>query len=374
MVRRAGWIVGALGLGVALGGCTDATGPGIGHGAAVRAQLYRLPGGTPASGLRAAPRVEAASPSGPPWSSNLSITSFQVPIRSVWLVDSTGGGPEIYRCAAGSNDGCLVDLAGPALQDLLGAAPTTVSQGTYTAIAVATCMDETTYQALLTATVPVGGVTYGTSAASALDTAAAEPVRLTYHGCVRRYQLAAPLVIGDSAGAPVSVKLYFDIRDVAWASPGSADPYGPASVQAAWLPSGCSGPNPGLSTVAAPFVCAGYPDVAATVDTLVPVVERYRINGGATIGLIFQASSGAFIGGYTRRWFVEGAPSDPGFIADVPVERLVPNGDGSYLLDTWDGVMAGSWFSAPAFRRESHSGTAINAAGQTFGYAAVRLD
>src|SRR6185436_5981770 len=167
-----------------------------------------------------------------------------------------------------------------------------------------------------------------------------------------------PLVVSDSAGAPVAFRLYFDIRDLAWASLGGSETSG------GWLPGGCAGPRPSEGATALPYLCTGYPDVAGVVDNLPPTIERYRINDGATIGLLFLASGGQFVGGYSRRFFAEGADAHPGFNADTPVDEWAANGNGSYLLSTFGGggpggAPVGHYVVMPGFLRASHSGAGM---------------
>jgi hypothetical protein len=78
-----------------------------------------------------------------------------------------------------------------------------------------------------------------------------------------------------------------------------------------------------------------YPDVAGVVDHRTPDIERYRINDGVTLGLIFHGTSGAFIGGFTRRYFRENQLAEPGFTADTPVEGFVDNGDQTFRIYTF---------------------------------------
>ena len=68
--------------------------------------------------------------------------------------------------------------------------------------------------------------------------------------------------------------------------------------------------------------------------------------------------------------------AEPGFTADVPVEGFVDNGDGSYRIFTFGGGGAenGHYLDMGAFVRDNHSGTALDAAGNTFQYAAVRIE
>jgi hypothetical protein len=98
-----------------------------------------------------------------------------------------------------------------------------------------------------------------------------------------------------------------------------------------------------------------------------PVVERYRINDGATLGLQFMASTGEFVEAYVRKYFVMGGVWNPGFSPDGFFSVFDPNGDGSYRLEREDVVF-------PSFRRETHSGSLIPTDGPgLIPYTAVRL-
>jgi hypothetical protein len=312
----------------------------------------------------------AGSPGAPYWSSDLSISSFRVPIREIVLQDSASSRWEtIYHCAAASNDGCLVELAGNALEDLLAARAVTVPAGDYVGLNIQTCSDEGVYTGYLTGTVSLAGQTWYTRTLAVLDTTGpAEPVAVVYSGCGRNYQLPRMLSVADTAGSVLTFRMYFDLRDIAWAALGTQETAG------AWLPGGCAGDRPD-ATHTQPFLCTGYPDVAGLMDAQAPVEERYRINGGATFGLFFTASGDEPLTGYTRRFFTEGVGSNPGFNADTPIWHFADNGDGTYLLESYGGLP--DWhvpyFSAPAFRRADHSGNFTTANGPGGTYSAVRL-
>lgn len=356
---------------LALAACRD-------DGVAVRPQLVRVE--APASGASvlapAAPRAVGASAN---WSSDVIIERFEVPIRGVALVTSpTGGGANIYQCGAASNDGCLVDVAGTALADLLHAGDASIAPGTYAGLQVYTCGGEGAYTAYLQASVVLGGRTWYTKAAGVLDTVGpSERTPLHYSGCARTYVLADPLVLTAgmaSGGAPVTFRMYVDLRDIAWGSLGTT------GDGAAWLPSGCSvATPPGMPPAPAmrPFICTGYPDVVASVGEAMPVVERYRVDGAATIGLLFTAAGDQPIGGYTRRYYVEGAPYNPPFSADIPVRDLRKNADGTLYVSTFGGSnglpTTPGRFEAATFQRATHVGP-FNADGAPHGtYSAVRL-
>ena len=368
-IRRVLPAVGVALLSASLGACSSLFGHG---GQNIRPQLIRI-----AEEHATGAISEGDPPAGGSyeWSSAIGITSIRVPIRGITL---RGGNTStnIYTCAANSNDGCLVDLAGPSLQDLLGAGTVTVDAGTYDEVDISTCTGEGSYHAFLSGSVSLGGAEYVTRTSGVLAPGdASEPTQLEYAGCTRSYPLPVPLVVTDTAGAPIDFRLYFDMRDLAWASLGFQD------TANGWLPGGCAGPRPGdpsTGGTATPYLCTGYPDVAGVVDNAVPSVERYRINGAATIGLLFRASGGQFVGGYSRRFFSEGVAANPGFNADTPVDEFTPNGDGNYHLSTFGGSGPGGvgvshYVVFPAFSRASHSGTGIGQDVNPFTYTAVRL-
>jgi hypothetical protein len=102
------------------------------------------------------------------------------------------------------------------------------------------------------------------------------------------------------------------------------------------------------------------------------------MNGAATIGLIFQAGTDQYIGGFTRRYFEAGASASPGFTADTPVESFVANGDETYTLRTFGGSgegggPVGHYLTIESFVRDSHDGVALDYEGDPFAYAIVKL-
>jgi hypothetical protein len=149
------------------------------------------------------------------------------------------------------------------------------------------------------------------------------------------------------------LRLYFDIRDIAYAASESPSNYGYSCSPVT---------DPGVT----PYLCTAYPTVVATYDGLLPVVERYRINSSATIGLNFQASTGAFIEAYVRRYFTPGVEWNPGFTPDAFFNTFIDNGDGTYRLERED-------VTFPNFRRETHSGTMDTADLGPVPYTAVLL-
>src|SRR3954470_16741296 len=187
--------------------------------------------------------------------------------------------------------------------------------GQYDYVFVKTCEDsEGSYRTAVTGSVELDGKTWYTRPGSVLDTVGpAAAVAITSNGCGRTYALPHPVRITDSLGATVDFKLYFDIQELAYAALGT-----PKTGQA-WTPGNCAGDRPSeMDPTSPPFLCIGYPDVSGIIDTASAVLERYRINGGATMGLFFAADDSP-IGGYTRPFFTEGVLADPGFRAIMPL-------------------------------------------------------
>ena len=225
-------------LSIGIAACGDST--GLDGGASIRPQLKRLQ--TETSGFMA--QLRAEGPAGAeqgdyPWSSAVDIESLETPIRAIWL-EGDGDEALIYECDADSNDGCLIDLAGPALQDLLGADAVNIDAGTYTSVTVSTCEDEGGYTTYLTGSVSLAGETWVTNARTVLSMdGAAQAVAMEFSGCQRSYPMTEPVMVADTLGEVVPFSLYFDIRDITWASLGSQ------TTNAGWIPGGCVGPAPG---------------------------------------------------------------------------------------------------------------------------------
>lgn len=347
-------------MGALVGGCT-----GPSNSVRIQAELVRLPGPT---GAAPAPSTGPASSTVVrPWSSLLSITSLQGPIMGVLLEGPGLETIEVYNCPGSLADNCLVDLAGPALQNLLNTAPIVVRPGTYDRITIEYCRGEMRYHTYLAGTVSIGGTTYFTRAAGNLGTVGpAEQVSLPYEGCSDEFAISPPLVVADTVSIPIVLRLNFDIRDIGYAALGD-----PTTNQVFGF--GCS---PVATLGVTPFACAAYPSVAALEGTVPPVVERYRVNGGATIGLLFDPSTDRFIGGYFRLYVVEDQAWNPRFTPAAIVLSLTDNGGGSYTLRQAGSGPAGTGpggATFPAFQRSTHSGTATNGEGASFGYTAVRL-
>jgi hypothetical protein len=257
-----------------------------------------------------------------------------------------------------------VELNGAALQDLLGTAPVAVPAGTYNEVQVLICAPgETGYRSQVTGTASIGGATYYTRTTGTLATTGpAEPVAIDYNGCAFGSPISPPLVITDTLTATTVVRLYFDILDIASAVLPSPQ------TNRLWVVGTCSAVTLG----AAPFLCMAYPNVIAVVGTTPPRIEHYRVNDGATIGLVFDATSDLYYGGYFRRYVIEDQPWSPGFAPDGDVGSLTRNSDGTYRLQqhAYTSGQPGALF--PGWQRATHTGT-FNNGGGSLAYSAVRL-
>jgi hypothetical protein len=276
-----------------------------------------------------------------------------------------GTGTSLYECGAASGAGCLVELNGPALQDLLGTDPVAVSVGTYNRVDITYCTSgETGFRAFVTGTTSIGGTTYYTRTAGVLGTTSpAEPVAIDHQGCGNTYPISPPLVIADSTTATTVLRLYFDILNLAsTALPSSL-------TNPLWVPGGCTPVSPRGS---AAFLWVASPEVIGVVGTTPPAIERYRVNDGGIIGLVFDASSDLFYGGYLRRYVVENQSWNPGFTPDGGVKSLTSNGDGSYRLEQSNFTSGAAGALFPAWRRTTHTGT-ITYESRSNPYSAVRL-
>jgi hypothetical protein len=324
--------------------------------AKVRAELVRLPG-DPLSGPAAAMLAPSLAPPATGITSDVGVTSLRLPITLVELRGPGGARVGLYSCTPGAGRDCLVELNGPALQNLITTSEVTVSSGTYDEVAIGYCLADPSvvgFDVMMAAEARFGGTTYYSRVGTGLDdTGPAEAVALQYGGCGSGFQIQPPLEVTGETVETVVLRLYFDIRDIAYAAAGQPKFHG----------SGCSAVTDAAVT---PFVCSAAPTVVALYDGLPPVVERYRINGSSTIGLNFQTSSGAFVEAYVRRYFTPGEAWNPGFTPDGFFQTFTPNGDGSYRLERSDATF-------PSFRRETHTGTMLTSDLGPVAYTAVRL-
>ena len=336
-----------LALPVALAACP--TDPGV----TIQAELMRLPEGSPL--------LTYAAATVPPWTSNVTLTSVRTPISEI-VIRGPGISTILYQCPEATSAACRVELNGPALESLLPTSAVEVNPGTYEQIEVGYCKPgETGWSSQLTGTATITGTTYYTrSAGNQLGiTGPAQPLTISFTGCGAGFEIVPPLVVTDTL-TTVVLRLYFDMRDLAWAVRNDAT----TGHMATWP--FCSGPS------SVGFLCTAYTTIFAVRGTVVPTVERYRVNTYATIGLLFDATD-RFVGGYNRRYYIEDAGFEPGVNPDGFYDIMTPAGAGTYRLATSSG---GNDF--PAFQRASHSGMVSVLVGGptpiiTIPYTAVRL-
>ncbi len=330
----------------------------------MRAALVRLPGGSlsaPASPTVAGMDFPSITI---PWTSEVNVSSVRMPIAEINLVPTSGEFVRLYNCPGPTAAECLVELNGPALQNLLGTAPVATKVGTYDRVAIGYCKEPviTGYRLFATATAIIGGTTYYTRTTGTLgSTGPAEPVFIDFTGCTSEYPISPPLVITDSLVATLELRLYFDMFNIATAvlpSPQANNIF-------------VGGPCTARPVAGTPFVCVSSAVPVAVVGTTPPVIEHYRVDVGATFGLVFDATTDLWYGGYVRRFMVEDQPWNL-TIGEAFFSSLTSNGDGTYRL-----VQSGSTFGSigavfPAWRRATHTGT-FTRGGSTAPYSAVRL-
>lgn len=353
--------------------CGDVFGPA---GRRVRAELRRAP----ASVASGAALLSA--------SNAVEIESFRVPVKAIQLASAlpvgsgTGAGRyvPVYECAGTTNDECLLEFGGTSLADLLDGRTFTVPADTFRTVHIETCpaRGSAGYTAYLRGSVVLGGTRYYTKTAGGLSaTGPSEAVAIEYAGCGRGYALPTPVAFTAPADTTarqdttLTFRMYFDLREIAWGAVGTRDD------GQAWLPGGCSpAARPDFEGGAGrPFVCTGYPDLIGTVDTRPIQVERYRLSGGATLGLFFTGSD-LPLGGYTRRFYDPSTARTELFASDIPVRSLRKNADGTLAIQTFgvDGSAdSPARFRADAFQRATHSGTFTTGASEPRTYSAVRL-
>lgn len=327
------------------------------EGAMIQARLIRMPSENAVAGKTGAMHSVnmAASSGGPAWTSEVTIHSLRTPITRIWITNEHETlYNAIYECdPTPGTDECMVDLHGTALQNLLDSTPYRVMPGTYTQVGLSNCaLDDMGYNTMVAGSAFLGGTLMYTKADGGLsETGPAEEASVPHSGCGTLYPFSEPLVISDTIDTPIPLQLYFDMQHIARVADGTPE------TAAAFTPGGCTGTFPDQLAEPKSFVCIAYPDVAATIATETPRLERYRVNQNATIGLFFHPESDKPLGGYTRRYHVEGEAFDPGFGADTPLREVIANGDGTYTLSNYGGSRDDYAFRAVSFERANHSGT-----------------
>lgn len=283
-------------------------------------------------------------------------TSLQVPVLQITLMDSgSGAATQLYACDPTTDpNACRVDFAQnlSAFQDLINTTAQAAA-GTYDTVQMVTCThgsggsstsNPIDYTAKVSGQALIGTTTYVTDPSqtspnglvSAVASGAApspKAVTVGFSGCARDYRLPAPVTLTD--GQSFTLSLYVDLADIAWIDAN------PAQMGQTWLPSGCARDDSGSAPAMpqGPFVCLGYPDLAAAPGATAPVLKRYLVvdgtsvptlpRSGAIFGIYFDAANRP-LSGYTRFLF-EQAPVALGFMPGTPFKTISLNADGATL-------------------------------------------
>ena len=307
-------------------------------------------------------------------------TSLKVPILQILLSDSgSGGQTELFHCdPSGDPNACKVDLAHnlQAFQDLINTTAQAAA-GTYDTVHVVTCTsgqggssasNPIDYTADVTGQAVIGGYAFVTDPTAAglvsLDNSGTrnpKPVTVGFSGCARDFPLPAPITLQD--GQSFTLSLYIDLADIAWIDANSS-----GNTQT-WLPSGCArAANTTTPTApSGPFVCLGYPDLAAAPGDTAPTLKRYLVVDGTTdpaamavrsggiFGLYFDAN-GNPLSGYTRFYFDQ-YPSQLGYMPGTPFKSISDNNDGTLALSSFGSSAIGpGYFEASDFPIAGGSG------------------
>lgn len=338
------------------------------------------------------------------YSSDVTITSLKYPIASIGLSDppvlsgsvtSTASGNtnfNVYECTATTVAGCMVDLKGTALQNLIkSTVGVQAKMGSFTQINVSMCPGTTvaadTYF-LVTGEVTISGVKYYTNTTSGLSaTGPAQEVKVTNGGgCSSVSYLASALVIGESdvtvsddvtkassseggtttekkpdggkLKGNIDLRLYFDLANAAYGSGGTSN------AGAAKPSNNCFG-----ASAQAPYICVNFPKIIGTLDSTTPTITRMLINSYTIFGFYTGGSTVPF-GAYQRVYY------NQTFTGTMPETLLGPdftkaekNADGTFKIRTMND---GRYFYFDTFKFETHTST-FNKTGTTTAYTATKL-
>lgn len=315
--------------------------------------------------------------------SAVKVSSLKIPVRGLVLENSgTGARAEIYRCAADTNDGCLIEMAsGSQLTDVLAAAEVKVKVGTFDTILLYNCIGEAGYTSFANATVTDGSLTYYTHANGNIDTDSTDAgvISVQTNGCISKHKLKESITFVEKQA--VSMQFYFDSRNLAW--------MGLSKDSAGWFASGCTGDFDWDGVVDQAFICIGNMDLVGTTSSVVPIVERYLLNTIGIVGVYFNGDGvsrgdGSPIGGYTRRYYESGFSPSSLAVADIftpttALQLFTLNADSSLALQSYyEDASKPSFLDISSFQRTSvgtsHSGVFINENGAAGAYTAKRLD
>ena len=353
--------------GTSLTGCKSESSNSA-HGS-VTPQLLKISTGSGAArtamSARAAAMLVPLSGSALQVNSDIDIAQLKAPITEIYLANGSSSSDIIYTCSGATIDDCMVDLANAtALTNLLASAGAkSVHAGTYDRVRIGSCKSGASgYYAKIKASgtyMPdLSGSTYYTQAGAATlttDSSAWDETKVYFNGCSREYLLPTPVTVTD--GGSVSVKLYFDIADIAFfGNPASS------AEQTASYAGGSSFGNVYPSPPTGPYVAVGYVDVAGTIDSGTPSVERYRVTVTATMDVtkgtvgLYYTSAGAYFGGYTRSYWDTSTSAGSNHMV-TPVKTFASNNDGvSYTLTNIGSSADSVGMAFNFFQRADHTG------------------
>jgi hypothetical protein len=292
-----------------------------------------------------------------PTSSPLALTSsfyfdsFKIPVRAVELVGGSVSS-EVYFCEADANDDCLLEWNAEVGVDSLGARQVAVDPGTYQEIVVHTCFDEGSYTLTVQGSADIGTSTYVTQSDGVpVINSVSQESRIEVSSC--QYSVPLPTPITVEMGSSTKLDVFYDIRNMAWLGLRSAVLASPTPRP--WSTSGCTGKlSGGYDPAASAFVCTSFPLLHPRVGEA-PVLERYRINNRAVLGIYFEPSDYSVgmktpLGGYLRRYYGSETPAGAAFNFDVPLKSISKNVDGTYLVESYGATAASAaYFRSPDF-------------------------
>jgi hypothetical protein len=375
----------ALGAALILGlsACGDISGPKT-SGARLRPELVRLAGASGSGGGTAGAPVALAGAGGEHGfaTSDLVIEALLVPITEISLGHTSGQNTThapAYSCS-GSAAACLVDLASPSFEtNLLASQTVTVPVGSYDEVTFSFCHPGgTSHVVYLTARATLDGTQYYTRADGSLSAdGPAEPAAITLNGCgvasampyaitVTSNGVVQEVAEGQEPEPPVGeapLRLYFTTEDIAWAAMGT--------TWALHFSGSCALPS-AQAEAGTPYVCLGYPVVAAFLGAELPSVERYATNIASAATLFVQGTT--VMGGYLRR-SLTGPPDPmaPGLAATGSIHRITPNPNGSFQLLGHPLEAGHPTYAFPEFFRSDHSGTFYDHYQNAVAYTATRV-
>jgi hypothetical protein len=316
---------------------------------------------------------------------SLSMSSLKIPIRGLVLENSQSGSrAEIFKCAADTNDGCLIEMASSnQLTDLLAAPQVKTNIGNYDTILLYHCLQEGGYTSFLNATVTDGSLTYYTHANGIVDndSTAAAAISVQSVGCLTKHTLHKEIVFVDKA--TVNLQLYLDTRNLVWMGLSKDSP--------GWFANNCTGDFDFDGVANGAFVCVSNVDITGTQEAEAPVIERYLLNNFALLGLYFNGDGvangdGSIIGGYARRFYKAGfnpaaLPATDIFSPIVDFKVFTLNDDSTVTLSSFspEGGTSG-YLNISNFTRSAVvsggtlNGSFTNEAGTLGSYSSVRID